>query len=373
MRIKLIHTADLHVGRLFGRTAAEEGSIRRRDILEALHTICQTVIQEGADFLLICGDLLEESAGEREREEVRNLLQSVAPAQVLWSLGQSDWNQADGDCPENVHRFPAGFHKMEFPEKHTIVWGESWESGTWSDGFAQFLPPAGEDTCQILMVYGDAEVENSERHPVDLGALRDMGVDYCALGGRHKMTLWGREGDIWAAYPGSPEPLDPQEEGEHGFLQVTVEKGSGYRIRGAERKYCARRHVRRHVISVTPNMGLEELCDQIRNAFRTPERQKELCVAVLQGTRRSFAAVDTDALCRRLAGEFLFLTAEDQTQPELDLNRLRDANAENLLGKYIAAMQERIRNAQNEKERETLQSALEAGAEALLNSTEQGR
>ena len=42
-------------------------------------------------------------------------------------------------------------------------------------------------------------------------------------------------------------------------------------------------------------------------------------------------------------------------------------------GKYIAAMQGRIRNAQNEKERETLQSALEAGAEALLNSTEQGR
>ena len=109
MRIKLIHTADLHVGRLFGRTAAEEGSIRRRDILEALHTICQTVIQEGADFLLICGDLLEESAGEREREEVRNLLQSVAPAQVLWSLGQSDWNQADGDWAGECASIPGGF------------------------------------------------------------------------------------------------------------------------------------------------------------------------------------------------------------------------------------------------------------------------
>ncbi|MBQ7915907.1 MAG: metallophosphoesterase family protein [Firmicutes bacterium] len=367
MRIKLIHTADLHGGHLStgGGFRADAGSVRRREILTALQNICDTAEQEEADFLLISGDLAEETLREQDWDKISRMFERIAPVIVVWSRGEADWDAPVRSWPSNVYAVEPGFHRLDFPEKKTTLWAESWGREQWLDGFYEYIPAAGPKTFHLLMVHGEAD---GQVHPIDMNALKSLGADYCALGHRHKMTIWGRENDVWAAYPGSPEPLEYSEEGDHGFLVVTLEKDEDYQIRSVQRKICAKRKAISQVVNVTADHDLQGVLDQIREAFTPQMRQRDLCRAVLKGCRKSFTSLDTQQMMGLLSPEeFLFLDVVDETQPELDFDKLREANAENLLGKYIAAMQLQIQAAGSEKERKTLEAALAAGVEVLMN------
>ena len=95
---------------------------------------------------------------------------------------------------------------------------------------------------------------------------------------------------------------------------------------------------------------------------------------MLRGERGGFLPIDAETLRRLLVpSRFFSLTIVDQTTPELSYDRIREANPDNLLGRYIETMQERIRKAGSERERELLESALAAGVEALRHSQEKGR
>ena len=366
MRIKLIHTADLHGGHLStgGGFRGDTGSLRRREILASLQHICETATAENADFLLISGDLAEETMQEQDWDKISEMFEQIAPIRVIWSRGEADWNAPVRKWPANVYGLEPGFHRLDFPDKNTVIWAESWRKESWPEGFYEYIPAAGPDQFHLLMVHGETE---GQVHPIDMNALKSLGADYCALGHRHKMTIWGREDDVWAAYPGSPEPLEYSEEGDHGFLVVTLEKGEEYQIRSVKRRICAKRKAVKQIVTVHSEHDLQGIIDQIREAFAPQMRQRDLCQAVLKGSRKSFTPFDTWQMIKQLTPEeFLFLDVVDETQPELDLDKLREANAENLLGKYIGLMQIQIKAASGEKERKTLEAALAAGVEALM-------
>lgn len=371
MRIKIVHTADVHAGRQFddGQLAPEAGTLLRREILRTLQEICETARREEADFLLISGDLTDREVRREDLLRIREAFMAARPAQIVWTLGESDAADLPGDFwPEHVHRVAPGFHRLEFADKQTVIWGESWAKESWPEAFFEFVPPSAGEQFQILMLHTDADAPGSAFHPADMAALKSMGLDYCALGHRHRSLLWGRDGEVWAAYPGSPQALGFDEAGEHGFFIVELEKEENVCIRRVYRKAGGRRQFVERSVPVSAQMGEDSIAALIREQFSLSARRQDFCRAVLSGTRETFTPLPVEKLHDQLVPDpFFHLEILDQTRPELDLNQLREENRENLLGRYIASMQERILKA-DQAERQMLSAALSAGVEALLNS-----
>ena len=117
-------------------------------------------------------------------------------------------------------------------------------------------------------------------------------------------------------------------------------------------------------------MELGAITDAIREAFPPSVRRRDFCRAVLLGVRETFKPLPEEKLKQILVPDsFFYLDIRDQTRPELDLDQLGEENRENLLGRYISSMQERIQNAADSQEKEMLREALLAGVEALLGSS----
>jgi DNA repair exonuclease SbcCD nuclease subunit len=77
------------------------------------------------------------------------------------------------------------------------------------------------DVPTIGLLHADLDEENSDYAPVRRSDLGDQPVDAWLLGHIHKPTLHATDNPL-VLYPGSPQPLDPGEEGEHGPWLVEV-------------------------------------------------------------------------------------------------------------------------------------------------------
>lgn len=376
MGLKIVHTADIHLGHSFEGAGLlpEEGALWRQEIWQVLDQICQCAKEEKADLLLVCGNLMDGELSPADRERCRDLFQEIAPVQVVWILGESDPKEDLGEWPDNVHRVPPGFKRYDFPEKDVVLWAESWSDAVWPDGFSQFIPKASQGQFQILMLHGEADQEVSQYHPIDMQAILQMGIDYCALGHRNHPICWGREGAVWAAYAGSPASVSFEDPGDPGFWIVELEKEGTSCLRHLQRRQTGRRRFVTQEITLRGEQEVETIGDRITASFSSANRRRDFCRVVLTGERGGFLPIDAETLRRLLVpSRFFSLTIVDQTTPELSYDRIREANPDNLLGRYIETMQERIRKAGSERERELLESALAAGVEALLHSQEKGR
>lgn len=309
-----------------------------------------------------------------DRERCRDLFQEIAPVQVVWILGEADPKEEPGEWPDNVHRVPPGLKRYDFPEKDVVLWAESWSDEVWPDGFSQFIPKASQGQFQILMLHGEADQEVSSYHPIDMQVIQQMGIDYCALGQRNHPICWGREGAVWAAYAGQSGVDLLRRSREPGILDCGI--GKRRNKLPAASSTCEDRQTR-----------LRESGDHAAGRTGRGDDRRPDCSVVFEceppagflqscadGRAGGFLPINIETVRRLLVpSRFFSLTITDQTAPELSYDRIREANPDNLLGRYIATMQERIRKADSEGGRKLLESALAAGVEALLHSQEKGR
>ena len=62
-----------------------------------------------------------------------------------------------------------------------------------------------------------------EQHiPLDSRKLAEGGFDYIALGHRHQHQNLFKD---WCLYPGALEPVDRNDQGEHGYIEGTYDRG----------------------------------------------------------------------------------------------------------------------------------------------------
>ena len=375
MGLKIVHTADVLLGHSFEGTGLlpEEGALWRQEIWQTLDQICQRAKEERADLLLICGNLMEGNLSPSEKERCADLFCGIQPTRVVWILGKEDPKEDEGKWPENVYRVPPGFHRYEFSELNAVLWAESWAKETWPEGFSGYVPPEEDEKYRILMLHGESGQEASFDHPIDMQAVRQMGIDYCALGHRANPLCWGGEGRTWAAYAGSPAPHSFEEEGSPGFWVVELEKAGGRCLSRMERVSLRHRNFVTKELSLRGEKNTEEIGDRIAEIFPGVSRRRDFCRVIMTGFRGGFVPLDPEKLRSALVpGRFFSLTIQDRTETELSYDRIREQNPENLLGKYIKTMQDRIRVAGDEGERRLLETALAAGVEALYHSQEKG-
>ncbi|HLE84999.1 MAG TPA: DNA repair exonuclease [Thermoanaerobaculia bacterium] len=236
---KILCLGDLHLGvrpsRLPAAVAPEVASVAavwRRAVDLAL--------EEGVGLVLLSGDVVDranryfEGFGRLE-EGVRRLTENGV--EVCAVAGNHDFDvlprlvEAVGGERCRLLGTGGSWQRWSWqePRGEVLLHVDGWSfpgKNVREDPVARYdLAPPGDDAPLLGLVHGDLGQPASTNAPLARASLERAGPAAWLLGHVHKPELFELAGGRWALYPGSPQPLDPTEEGPHGAWLLELEAG----------------------------------------------------------------------------------------------------------------------------------------------------
>ncbi len=240
---KLVHAADLHLDSplvgLERYEGAPVGELRRatRGALDRLVELC---VNEGAELLLIAGDLFDGnwrdySTGLFLCERMARLRE--AGVRVVWLRGNHDAAsrlRKHLRLPENVRELShARPESVCFEDLNLVVHGQGFPEQAVLEDLTRRYPAAVSGAVNVGLLH--TALEGRPGHdpyaPCTLSALVDRGYDYWALGHVHAHEIVHRA--PFVVYPGNLQGRQVRESGPKGAVVVTFDSA---KVTGVEHR-----------------------------------------------------------------------------------------------------------------------------------------
>ncbi|MBU5438943.1 exonuclease SbcCD subunit D [Tissierella sp. MSJ-40] len=354
--IKFIHTGDIHLGLQFKNVSfnKEKAKERRIELWTTFERIVSRAKENMVDFLLIAGDLFEESyftLGDMKR--VRDTFKEAEKVNIIISAGNHDYIGEKSlynkiDWSENVTIFNGnGIEIKEFPKLNTNIYGYSWSRTEMKENklFHNFTEVDKERT-NILVLHGDISI-NSSYLPLNIQELNKLNLDYIALGHIHKPQIISDK----IAYSGCPEPLDFGEIGERGIIEGMVKDNKTI----FEFIPFSKRIFINEEIILKEDMGYPQIINKIKNIDKG-NKDRDFYRIILKG----FIDKDVNfkSLTKDLEPYFYHIEIKDNTILDYDFDMLERDNQDNIIGQFIKTM--RSKGLEDSIVKESLYIGLEA-------------
>ena len=331
--MKLIHGADFHLDAPFAALSPEKARQRRAEQRQLLSRLADLAEEEGADLVLLSGDLLD--GGETYQETVEALSHALGQikAPVFIAPGNHDpygprSAYAGTAWPDNVHIFtsvqPEG---VELPELGCVVHGAAFTTPQADRSPLMGFSAPRDGRIHLMTLHGD--VAGQGRYgPIRPEDIAESGLTYLALGHIHACSGLQRAGETCWAYPGCPEGRGFDETGEKGVLSVTVEDDHTVSARFvplAGRRYEI----------VEADVTGKDSAEAALRAVLPPSPSGDCCRILLTG-QRSFGAPDLAALTALAQPSYFSVSVRDNTRPLRDL--WQRAGEDSLTGLVLRAL-----------------------------------
>ena len=331
--LKLIHGADFHLDAPFAAISPEKARQRRAEQRQLLSRLPDLAEEEGADLVLLSGDLLD--GGETYQETVEALSHALGQikAPVFIAPGNHDpygprSAYAGTAWPDNVHIFtsvqPEG---VELPELGCVVHGAAFTTPQADRSPLMGFSAPRDGRIHLMTLHGD--VAGQGRYgPIRPEDIAESGLTYLALGHIHACSGLQRAGETCWAYPGCPEGRGFDETGEKGVLSVTVEDDHTVSARFvplAGRRYEI----------VEADVTGKDSAEAALRAVLPPSPSGDCCRILLTG-QRSFGAPDLAALTALAQPSYFSVSVRDNTRPLRDL--WQRAGEDSLTGLVLRAL-----------------------------------
>jgi DNA repair exonuclease SbcCD nuclease subunit len=234
MPLKILHTADVHLGAKF-LALGRKGQEQRSRLLQAFDDTVNLAIREKVDIFLIAGDLFDSNAVARTL-----LAQIVYRFQDLSTMGIPIFvtpGTHDPYGPDSIYRAPelAGIKGLtvfkdeemtpvRLPDLECTVYGNANTKPFKNRYPLESLEVDADSRWHIGMVHACYEIPDltEDTYLVTPEQVASSGLDYLALGHIHSFTDHS-QGEVTAFYSGSPEMVRMQK-GDTGNVLV-VELG----------------------------------------------------------------------------------------------------------------------------------------------------
>lgn len=225
--MKILHASDFHLDSPFQRLNAGQARQRRRELRELPAALVKLAREEGADLILLPGDLFDGARVYPETIEALTAALGSAGVPVVIAPGNHDC--ADGsspylttDWPDNVHIFTRPeMDCFEFPALNCVVHGCAFVTPHRTDEPLQGFSAPEDGRLHLLCVHGEVGL-GGNYGPIPPAALSRSGAAYAALGHIHAASGLQWAGDTAWAYCGCPEGRGFDELGPKGALCVTI-------------------------------------------------------------------------------------------------------------------------------------------------------
>lgn len=346
--MKFIHIADVHLGAKPDKDKpwAEE---RKNHGWQAFTQVITRAEEEQADLLLIAGDLFHRQPLQRELKEVNYQFSRLSHTQVVLIAGNHDFISPDSyyrtfQWEENVHFLKKEvIEYVELPMLRTRVYGLSYWHRELPESLYENIRVEEGSFFNILLAHG-----GDEKHiPFRAESFQKMGFDYVACGHLHKPVQLVENRVVMA---GALQPVDCNDTGTHGFFMGELNKDRCH-VEFHPLTYCEYTTMNLKVTSEITGGALEDFVKQ--KLAQAPDYM--IFKVILTGFFDGNAPLETE----RLEKLERVIQVVNQCQPDYDFERLKQQYAQQLIGKYIGAMEQLPQD-------EVTKLALYYGVEVLL-------
>lgn len=348
---RIVHTADVHLGRMAGLGPCTARHHER--VAQAFERVA-SLAAEGADLLLIVGDLIDCEAGygafaDRAVAILQQALAASPSLRVVIISGNHDppslyerpeW-QPLGErviivtepCVLAPERLGVDMHLVALPwmAAERLTWND-WPSGPVVVAAHACFPPPPQPRPEDCLLSRD-EVA---RWP----------VAYVALGHYHTASE-DRIANVPVVMSGAPEIMDLGHTGRGGAFIVTVEEDGRATYRWEETGELIGLGVQDLDWQELPRPRLEAL----RGWLEERADPAALLRVRLRGVAERPLHDSLDALRQDIADLFFFLDIVDETRPAIDLERAEEVGI-GLVRRVLELAREKVRQAEAEGDAE---------------------
>lgn len=228
--LKVLHTADLHLGARFRGLEPEKAALKRKK----LERLLDALVDYGreCDLVLLAGDLFDQPQAEGEMVRLLGRTLERVKVPVMIAPGNHDYICSGSPYmqelwPENVHIFKRNtLESVALPQLNCRVWGAGYQSMD-CPGLLEGFHAGGGEAFQLMVLHGDPLGLESPYCPVTRRQVENSGLSYLALGHIHKAGSM-QAGNTLALWPGCPMGHGFDETGPKGFwiTEITEEKAT---------------------------------------------------------------------------------------------------------------------------------------------------
>jgi DNA repair exonuclease SbcCD nuclease subunit len=359
----ILHTADVHLDRAYAGVGMSPAiaTARRQELRDAFRRFIDLALELRADAVTIGGDLYEhERATPDTGNFIRGQLERLGDTPALLAPGNHD-----PYVPDSL------YHRLNWPANVTIfqepvfapievagvtIWGAGHDAPDLRRNLLEgFRVPA--DGTHVLLFHGSdvhAVPEGKPAHaPFLLQDIEATGADFAVLGHYHAPRLFPPDAPRFA-YPGTPEPLDFAEEGEHFVARLDIGPG------GVACSLLPFDRVQYRTFAVDVS-GMES-SEDVRAAIAALGDGALIARAVLGGDLSPDVDLSLQALYDACAERFAYLDLVDRTQAAYRIDEIAEESTTK--GAFVRLARARIQSMEGE-EREIAEAALLYGLQAF--------
>lgn len=213
--MKLIHTADIHLGsKIDSRFPSVIAAKRREELRATFKRMAEYAMANGVGAIILAGDVFDsDSPSMKDREFFYSVVKNTPSVDFLYLKGNHDSSGYGGEDLPNLKTFGDGWTYYRYG--NLVIAGTELTGENYSSVYSSLS--LGKEDLNVAVMHGQAG-ESYGKDRVNLKKLRDKNVDYLALGHIHKPQRGKLDDRGEYAYCGCPEGRGFDETGKHGFM-----------------------------------------------------------------------------------------------------------------------------------------------------------
>lgn len=364
--LKILHTADLHLGAKFVGLGSR-GADQRRRLREVPGDIVKVACEERVNLILFSGDTFDNNTPSPEsvsafKRALLRLNEMRIPAIMI--AGTHDNLAENAILPRLETETSIILLKPEQPlwenaDLNVRIQGVSLINSRRPERPLAALRRTGSPFWQIGMAHASLEIENTARQEACFspGEIKAAGMDYIALGHWHNQRDCSAGGAAcW--YSGAPEMIAMDESGSGSVLVVYLEDGKAPVITP-------------HLVGKRSLLRLTaQACDmeKILEIARSQADSEAVLELTLGGLISPETKPDLEEIKRALKDHFFYIRLRDDSSIALSPEELGKYPENTVIGRFIRLAQEEMSGVDAGR-REELEQALHLGC-AMLSGRE---
>ena len=369
--IKMFHCADLHLDSPMSALDITKSEVRRNELRAAFTSLTLSAKMNGADFLIISGDLFDCEYVSRDTISlIVKEFAAIPDCKIIIAPGNHDPYTSSGyyrrtDFPDNVYVFDSPEIKsFDFPEKNTTVYGYAFTEEHMETNPLEGFTVADPLRINILAAHCDLDAADSKYCPITSASIAESGFDYAALGHRHTYTEPGSVGNGFVSYSGCLEGRGFDECGIKGALLAAIEKGDSLKFASKFVRFCKRIYAQ-DTLNISGARSNADAASMIsahisENHYGDDTALRLRLTGEVSGDFRL-----SPAFLKEQFPSFFIFEIVDETVPLLDGDRLRDDPT--LKGAFYRSLEPMLKG-DDEAKRECAALALRCGLAALAGN-----
>lgn len=368
--IRLLHTADVHLGAKF-LGLGDKGATQREQIRASFKKLISQAIVEDVDIVLIAGDLFDANQQPRINVDLvveqfnllaaNNIPVCLIPGTHDCFDSNSIYKKTDfvKRCPNLTLFTNQGWNYKEFPPLGLTIYGKPNCSNRSYNSPLEGLKRLSKSQYHVAIAHGSLNIPGAiaeDDHVFTIGEIQNSGMQYVALGHWHRPYECSNKGVI-AWYSGPPEIISIDQKEPGSVLMVTILDSGGVEV---ETRQIGLHCCDELEIDLSDLESLSELKSKITQGATSNLVRK----VILKGLRNEDIHFSPEELEAELSDGFFHLRITDLSHPRITELSEDAYEGQLILGKFLKLMQEHIQACKDE-DRKIAEEALQYGL-ALL-------